>query len=290
MQPSGDFEFVQPRNGGIAHYPPGASYGPRELGDYEFVWMIHGDAQYRIGEQAWELPEGAIILCRPGVTDFFRWDIKRPTHHGFFHFDIRRLPKDFPPPETWPLIREATPNDILRPLFHHIISWIPHGDAGLRHLGIANLLAAFVTGQTVIGALPSHTHPEAVERALGFMRKRLEADPAARIDLSALAKVAHVTPGHLCRLFQSALGYSPVETVRMARLDRAAFLLTRSNYSVGEIATQCGFASQFHFSRAFKKAFAKAPLAMRQAVARGEPYGPLLSRFLKPDARPYDPE
>src|SRR5262245_32904059 len=91
----------------------------------------------------------------------------------------------------------------------------------------------------------------------------------AEISLTELSRVACVTSEHLCRLFKTATNHSPVETVRLARLDRAAVFLSRSNYSVGEIATMCGFASQFHFSRRFKEAFGKAPRQVRADIQAG---------------------
>jgi len=90
------------------------------------------------------------------------------------------------------------------------------------------------------------------------------------MSLAELAGVACVTPEHLCRLFKSALCHSPVETVRLARLDHAAMLLVRSNYAIGEIAALCGFANPFHFSRAFKAAFGEAPTELRRRTFGGE--------------------
>jgi len=141
------------------------------------------------------------------------------------------------------------------------------------------LLAAFLSGQRAAGAVTAPEHwPPAVEAAAAFLAARLDADPAAPLTLADLAGAACVTPEHLCRLFQAALGLSPMETVRLARLDRAAALLVRSNYSVGEIAALCGFASPFHFSRRFKDACGLSPTNLRRRVQAGEMPSP--PRFL----------
>src|SRR5437016_3124786 len=100
-----DLELSLPTAVGVATYPPGASYGPREMRDFEFVWIIEGDAEYFWGEIAVQATEGAIVLCRPGARDFFRWDRKRRTRHGYFHFHIVRHPRDWGNPKHWPLLR-----------------------------------------------------------------------------------------------------------------------------------------------------------------------------------------
>jgi AraC-like DNA-binding protein len=286
--------FTLPTDIGLAVYPPGATFGPRMLRDHEFVWVIEGDAEYRRGDRTEEAPAGSVLLCRPAAggemrtDDFFRWDPRRRTRHAYFHFAIESIPPSWPPPDQWPLVRRgsggggAEEGDILRPLFRHLLTWNQRGDRLLMELGIAQMLAAYVLGQTDSHDVGRDLLPDAVERALAHLHERLERNPAAPIPLNDLAEAAAVSPEHLCRLFKSATGLSPAETVRLARLDRAAMLLARSNYSVNQIAALCGFASPFHFSRRFKEAYGQAPTVLRAAVASGHtPPVPRLLRMRK---------
>lgn len=135
---------------------------------------------------------------------------------------------------------------------------------------LQTLLDGFVLGRIRSAALPAATYPPAVERALAELRRRLNLDPAGRVDLPDLASAAGVTPEHRCRLFRRHTGGTPAETVRLARLDRPAVLLYRSTCTVGQIVGVRGFASQFHFSRAFKAAYRTTPPQLPERVARGE--------------------
>lgn len=261
----------------IAVYPPGATYGPRAMREYEFVWMLDGDAEYRWGAEIAAAPCGSIVLCRPGATDFFQWDTRRRTRHAFFHFDVLRLPSDWPPPAAWPLVRQPPDDDILRPLFRHLLAQ-PH-DTAQGRLIAATMLSAFVTGEAGAALADAPTWPEPVERAWTHLFAVLEENPGAPLCLDDLAAAACVTPEHLCRVFQMTLGRSPMEAVRLARLDRAATLLTRSNSSVSEIARFCGFATPFHFARLFKAAYGKTPTEVRAAAQQGAV--PPLPRLLK---------
>lgn len=254
---------------GVATYLPGATFGPRSMRDYEFVWMVEGDATYRWNAEEFAAPEGSIVLCRPGGEDFFTWDRTRRTRHAYFHFDLRGIPADWPAIATWPFVRRPREGDILRPAFGYMLTWSGRGSEALVRLTALQMVAAFVLEQFDSGGIPRGSLPEPVAGALQFIRRTLDRDMSAGISLGDLAGAAGVSEEHLCRLFRASVGHSPSETVRMARLDRAMILLARSNYSIGEVATMCGFASQFHFSRRFGDAFGMPPRTMRKRLEQG---------------------
>ncbi len=247
--------------------------------DFEFVWIIQGDCEYRWNERVVAAPEGSIVLCRPGGTDSFRWDERRQTRHAFFHFDILEFPKSWPAREDWPLARVATEEDILRPMFCHLMTWMGNDDPLLRRLTIAHLLTAFITGRTATGEIPRDTLPEPVDRAIARIHNSLDKNLAAEIAFADLVEASCVTGSHLCRLFKLSVGTTPGEMVRLARLDRASALVARSNYSIKEIAELCGFATPFHFSRLFKKAYGLSPLHLRERLKEGRM--PPLSKLLR---------
>ena len=271
-----DLGITLPVHFGVATYPPGAAYGPRLLSDWEFVWLIQGAAEYRWGETAVAAAEGSVVLCRPGAADFFQWDRQRRTRHGFFHFQMAAPPDRW---EEWPLVRPPAANDILHSLFRHLLTWLGRGDPEPCLCAIETMLAVFRTGYQDAERLPPEAWPPPVERACAYLYRRLDEDPTAALPLSDLANAAFVTPEHLCRLFKAVVGYSPAETVRLARLDRAATLLARSNSSVGEIAAFCGFLSPFHFSRLFKAACGLSPREFRRRAQAGQ--APALPRLVQ---------
>lgn len=274
-----ELRVTLPRTIGVATYPPGATFGPRRLRDYEFVWIIDGEVEYGCDGATFAAPPGAIVLCRAGTTDFFRFDPAQRTRHAYFHFNLLSWPRDWSAPEAWPYVRLTAEGDLLRALFGHLLTWAGKGDPLQRELTVLQLLAAFVSGEIATGAVPPDPLPPAVERAQSYIHERLDAAPDAPIALGDLALAAGVNREHLCRLFAAATGHSPMATVRLARLDRAAVLLARSNYRIGEVASMCGFASPFHFSRRFKDAFGHSPRDLRRRVAAGET--PPTSRLLR---------
>ena len=74
-----------------------------------------------------------------------------------------------------------------------------------------------------------------------------------------LARLAGVSPRQLERLFRQHLGCSPGDYYLGLRLDHACKLLRQTALSVMEVAIACGFASASHFSRSYRRRFARAP-------------------------------
>lgn len=271
--------LFHPTHLGLVTYPAGATFGPRAMTDFELVWVIEGDAVYGRNDVLYPCPAESIVLCIPGTTDYFRWDPRRPTRHAYFHFtppaDLLRTPGLDGDPAGWPVVRRLDKGDVIRPLIRHLLRWYRAEEKPGRGLSelidatMRSVLLAYVLGKEATNEVFESTAPPAVEKASAEIRRRLERDMTAPVELADLARAASVTPEHLCRLFRKHTGRSPAETVRLARLDRASVLMSRSNYTVGEVAELCGFASQFHFSRAFKRAFGESPTELRERVRRG---------------------
>ncbi len=266
-----DLELVLPDIAGIAVYDAGASYGPRAMHEYEFVWMLEGDAEYRWGERTVAAPEGSVVLCRPGATDFFRWDRSRRTRHGFFHFQITRIPAHWPQPVSWPLVRVPSDPALSRMLFQSFIT-SSESAPDVARLAAELMLAAYVHDALLVDAIPSAPLPKTVELAWTSINQQLTENPAAEITLAWLAAVAGVSPAHLCRQFTAAIGRSPMRAVAQVRLDLAAMMVTSGDDPISAIAERCGYANPFHFSRAFRRSFGRSPLAVRRdSKERGIP-------------------
>jgi len=263
--------------GDMVSYPPGATFGPRRMGDLEVVWIEQGQCVYEVAGRRLPAPPGSVVLCRPGAWDGFEWDPEGMTRHGFFHTALGRLPGDWPPLEAWPIIQAPPEGNIVHPLLAYVLGWCQaeHGrprcpPPPMIRRAVETLLGALVVGPARMGAEISEDYPAPVSAALASIRCRLEAAPAEPITLAVLAKDASVSREHLCRLFTASFGCGPIEVTRRLRLQRAGTLMARSNLSLKEIAYRIGFSSPYHFSRAFRAVYGMAPSHMRGPLRRGE--------------------
>src|SRR4029450_6736283 len=83
---------------GVAVYPPGATFGPRRLEDFEFVWLLQGTGDWRYELVSISLGPTSFLLGRPGITDSFIWDRTSPTRHASLHFRLDGLLAWLPDP------------------------------------------------------------------------------------------------------------------------------------------------------------------------------------------------
>jgi AraC family transcriptional regulator len=255
---------------GIAAYPPGATFGPRLLHDFEFLWIIEGSAKVAFDSHQIEALPDTVLLARPGMTQRFDWDVHKRTIHAYFHFSFDY--SGWPPLSQWPLVRRMSSEDILRPLFRYVISigQTPNeSTAPLLESAVTLMLRSFVADRTAVALEPHENLPDAVQHALAVIRRALAQDPPAPIALSDLAQAAHVTREHLCRLFRRHLNLGPLQCVGLARLERAASLLVRTNLPIKQIADLTGFVSPYHFSHKFRKTYGFSPRDYRMSMQSG---------------------
>jgi AraC-like DNA-binding protein len=258
-------------SGGIAIYPPGATLGPRVMHDYEFVWIMEGNPVVFFNDRRLEAPAGTILLSQPGMTDRYQWDERARTVHAYFHFSMACPRAPWPARSAWPRAHQLPADDILRPLFRYVLALRQQSASELLPATVELMLRSFVTGNFRQDISPRPDLPVAVENALAVIRELAHRDPAPTVTLADLARAAHVSPEHLCRLFRQHLDAGPLETLRRARLERAATLVQRSNLTFKEIATITGFANPFHFSAAFKSVYGVAPRAYRAGQPAAAP-------------------
>lgn len=256
----------------LATYPAGATFGPRTLRDFEFVWVLDGDVVWHQDGHDHQAPPGTLILARPGMTDGFTWDPRRATRHGFVHFTVPRRGRGLPAEATWPLLRQLAASDVLPHLFRHL-AWLqghrPPAWEDLAEATLAQALVAFVTGASgTVGEDDPGSAP-LVDRAFAEVHRRWGDGPRHPIPVEALAHAVGVSRGHLIRVFRLALGVGPAEAIRLVRLDRAASLLGRTNLRIQDIANAVGFEDPFHFSKAFHQTYGCAPRTFRQRCADG---------------------
>ncbi len=103
-----------------------------------------------------------------------------------------------------------------------------------------------------------------VRKAMLLIERHLS-DP---LPAEFIAKHVNVSVRHLERLFQAELKMSPLAFAFELRLNNAFNLLVTTKNSIIDIALQCGFLSNSHFSRCFRNVHGKTPSQVREEAVR----------------------
>ncbi|MBO4387347.1 MAG: helix-turn-helix transcriptional regulator [Treponema sp.] len=99
---------------------------------------------------------------------------------------------------------------------------------------------------------------------IGRIQAYVELHCGEKISVSDLAKNANMSVSNFNRLFTKEVGLSPKNYLNGVRLNKSLNLLRRNDFSVSEIAGQCGFSSLSHFSAAFHKEYNMSPSDYRE--------------------------
>ena len=73
------------------------------------------------------------------------------------------------------------------------------------------------------------------------------------------ASALNVSSSLLYKKLKSLTGQSPVDMIRVVRLNQAVELLKTQKYTITEVSELCGFSSSSYFGVVFKKQFGKSP-------------------------------
>ncbi|MGH7995413.1 MAG: helix-turn-helix transcriptional regulator [Opitutaceae bacterium] len=92
---------------------------------------------------------------------------------------------------------------------------------------------------------------------------RLAHGASEPLGVKQMAAALGISTSHLRARFRVSCGVSIGRHLRSLRLEKACGLLRLSQNRVTEIAEQCGFSSIYSFSRAFRCAYGRSPLAYR---------------------------
>lgn len=90
-------------------------------------------------------------------------------------------------------------------------------------------------------------------------KELLDAHLDGRIAVAELARQCGLSVGHFSRAFRQSTGDAPYAWLIRRRVDAAKALLRDRRVPLTQVALDCGFANQSHFTRAFKRQIGTSP-------------------------------
>jgi AraC family transcriptional regulator len=100
-------------------------------------------------------------------------------------------------------------------------------------------------------------------------KELLSADLAEELSIAEIAKACSLPESRFVRAFRQTTGAPPYRWLRGFRVEKAKELLFNSALSLAQVAYECGFADQSHFTRVFSDAIGTTPGAWRRSRRGG---------------------
>ena len=89
------------------------------------------------------------------------------------------------------------------------------------------------------------------------------------LGIAELSARAAMSPRNLCRVFQRETGCSPAAFVERGRIELARRLLEEGKAPLKQLAHRCGFSSDDHLRRVFRRHLGVTPLAYQERFGQG---------------------
>ena len=205
----------------------------------------------------------AFLIC-PGQVNTYCADKDRPWKYVWLEFDGLRVTEYLTYAgldAAHPIYIPQTPaqGQAMRDIMLYIAD---HSKASTLHL-IGHLFlfldALIQSSSTRRTASGGQLRDFYIQEAITYMEQNFQRD----LTVEELADVCKLNRSYFSKLFKESMGCPPQEFLIRMRLSKATELMKTSRASIGDIAQQCGYPNQLHFSRAFKKRYGVSPREWR---------------------------
>jgi transcriptional regulator GlxA family with amidase domain len=124
----------------------------------------------------------------------------------------------------------------------------------------AALVDAFVGRSRPGPPLRGGLGPARLRTVRELVHARMEDD----ITLIEMAQAVELSPTYFSRMFRQSTGETPHQFVLRNRIERAKEMLHEAEVRVLDVAVACGFKTQQHFARVFRRICGASPTEYRQ--------------------------
>lgn len=223
---------------------------------YEFDIVLSGNGETVCNGRKWELRRGMISLLSP--RDFHEYknctDV-RLINIQFSEKDISyQTLSRFLSQQTNVIYAEEAALQLMESLSNLLGS----STAGYDKKLLECMILEYLNGCTKTQTSPNKTSP--IQKAVMYVNSHFRENPPMR----EVAKMFFLNESYFCRLFKNTVGMSYKAYIKKLKLEYSLSLIQSTDLSVTEIAGYCGYETQSHFNREFKKAFQMSPTAFRK--------------------------
>lgn len=268
---------------------PHTIIGPRDIFDYELLYLKEGSARITVEGRVYDGNPGDVFLFRPHQRHKIECLNNFPVIQPHVHFDLQYRADQRDVFVSYVTDEEMTPeqktffrSDIMDRFYPSIPDQIhlqnskvfeeylfdlideynmPSSFTQVRQQWyFMRLFDLYLTEVGYFLHIEGHSNAESIASR---MKLYLDNNTSRRVTLEELAEVVHLDKSYIIRLFRQFYQETPISYHQKVRISRAKSMLLYTNLSVTEIASNTGFSSIHDFDRVFRKMDGAAPSVYR---------------------------
>lgn len=245
---------------------------------YQLIFVVAGRILYRVGDKCYEVSKGGVIVLNT-LEDHSLEVLEYP----YERYIIQINPAFFQSAVKYPEIISIFikhPADfshlltITQPIWNKLYDIILEMEREYKDkrkywelcVG-ANLANMFVIlcreCADVLSTMKMGSGVEIAYKVLYYLEHHFTED----ISVDGVAAELFLNKHYIAHVFKDETGFSIMEYVISLRMNKAKSLLTETDQSVTDIATECGYSDFTYFSRIFKKNTGLSPSNFRKSVS-----------------------
>ena len=233
--------------------PQGFTFAKGEQ-DYHIVAMIlSGSAKYRMNKKSFTVQAGDVLFFRQGTHYNAKVISQEPWEHIVIAFRTHGDIDDFLPDGA----TRVSHGNRFGELFRQAYSvWSECGIGyKVQAKAILHQILFSLMQENVSRMIGSNTALQALKAASDYVEQNYR----EKITVEALANISGYSPSHFTRVFTKIYETSPIQYVNQVRIMHAKNLLRTGQYTIAQIALECGFSNVYYFSRCFKQITGTTP-------------------------------
>jgi AraC-like DNA-binding protein len=138
--------------------------------------------------------------------------------------------------------------------------------SGRQYASVVKLLDIFAQHLSILSNHILTQRERSESPMIAKSKAYIEKHYGEKLSLGLVAKAAHSSRFHFCKIFKTSTGLHFTDYVSGVRVEKAMNLLLNPNLRVGEIAYEAGFQSITHFNRVFKDKLGQSPTRYRSRL------------------------
>jgi AraC-like DNA-binding protein len=253
---------------GKLQYAPNWTLPKRTISNNELVYVLKGKGNFTINKKKSKVRPGDFLMLLPKIPHSAHTIASDPFQLIYIHFDLflNQNRKYRLRDQIWSEVQHIPRGLNIEENLIEIVNEFENNSWGSKTVISACMLQVITKVYRLkhnFSLSPAKLKlMNKIKPALDYLYEHFKEE----CNISYLAKIVHLHPFYLTRIFKHAMGMTPHLFLRKLRIQKAKMLILNTDLSFTQIAEYVGFNSIHHFSRAFKQLERITPSQYLQSI------------------------